>query len=325
VTTGTRPQITTFAPDHVGAAGDLLARRHSRHLDAEPLLARRFADPAVARAEVAALLDAGATGAVALQNGALTGFLLGGRKASPVWGPNAWVEAAGQAVEHPETMRDLYAAAAATWQAAGRTAHFVLVPAHDSALVDAWFRLGFGMQHVHGIREVPASATPPPARVDVRPARRADIPALAQLDFELPMHQGRSPVFAAGGPLPTLEENRAEWQESFDDEGFAHFVAEHAGRVVGAATGCPLEKSSLHQSLTVPERAGLLGFAAVLPEARGLGAGRALGEAVLAWSAAAGFTSAVTDWRAANLLASRTWPRLGFRPSFLRLHRRLGY
>ena len=36
-------------------------------------------------------------------------------------------------------------------------------------------------------------------------------------------------------------------------------------------------------------------------------------------------TSAVTDWRATNLLSSRTWPRLGYRPSFLRLHRHLGY
>ena len=63
----------------------------------------------------------------------------------------------------------------------------------------------------------------------------------------------------------------------------------------------------------------------MLPEARGLGAGRALGEAVLAWTPRHGFTSAVTDWRATNLLSSRTWPRLGFRPSFLRLHRHLGY
>jgi len=66
-------------------------------------------------------------------------------------------------------------------------------------------------------------------------------------------------------------------------------------------------------------------IAAVLPQARGLGAGRALGEAVLGWTRENGFASAVTDWRATNLLSSRTWPRLGFRPSFLRLHRRLGY
>jgi hypothetical protein len=33
----------------------------------------------------------------------------------------------------------------------------------------------------------------------------------------------------------------------------------------------------------------------------------------------------VTDWRVTNLLSSRTWPRLGFKESFLRLHRLVGY
>jgi GNAT superfamily N-acetyltransferase len=123
----------------------------------------------------------------------------------------------------------------------------------------------------------------------------------------------------------TLEEAIADWEESFDDEGFAYLVAEHAGRVIGVAVGCALEKSPGHTGLARPDHAGFLGFAAVLPEARGLGAGRAVGEAVLAWTAESGFTSAVADWRATNLLSSRTWPRLGFRASFLRLHRRLGY
>ena len=31
----------------------------------------------------------------------------------------------------------------------------MIVPATDPALVDAWFRLGFGHQHVHAIREAP--------------------------------------------------------------------------------------------------------------------------------------------------------------------------
>ena len=43
--------------------------------------------------------------------------------------------------------------------------HYAMVPATDPALVDAWFRLGFGHQHVHAIREAPSagerSAGPP--------------------------------------------------------------------------------------------------------------------------------------------------------------------
>src|SRR5919198_74044 len=73
-----------------------------------------------------------------------------------VWGENVWVEAAGHAVEEVEDVRDLYAAAATRWVDEGRARHYTLVPATDAALVDAWFRLGFGQQQAHGIREVPA-------------------------------------------------------------------------------------------------------------------------------------------------------------------------
>ena len=68
-----------------------------------------------------------------------------------------------------------------------------------------------------------------------------------------------------------------------------------------------------------PDDAGFLGFAAVLPEARGAGIGRVLGTTVLDWAAAEGYSGVVTDWRATNLLSSRTWPKLGWRPTFLRL------
>jgi predicted N-acetyltransferase YhbS len=98
------------------------------------------------------------------------------------------------------------------------------------------------------------------------------------------------------------------------------FVAEREGEVVGSAVGCAIELSSTHTSLALPSGAAFLGFAAVFPEKRG-GAGRALGEQVLAWARDAGYAHVVTDWRMTNLTSSRTWPRLGFRPTFYRLFR----
>ena len=323
------PRLTTrpFTPDDLEAAGRLLAARHAALRRAEPLFDERFEDPAVARAEVAALVDAGAGGAVAVEQGEVTGYLLGGHREQASWGPNVWVEPAGHAVREAETVRDLYAAAAPAWLDQGWEAQYAVVPAHDAALVDAWFRLGFGQQHVHGIREVPGTTPPPPPHLVVRAPRREDVPALAELDVALPEHQLLAPTFAAGEAF-TVDEARADWEEYFDaedDGGYWHAVVEHDGRVIGAATACSLEKSSGHAGLTRPPHAGFLGYASVLPDARGLGAGRALGEAVLGWIRDAGFTSAVSDWRATNLLSSRAWTALGFRPSFYRLHRRIGY
>jgi GNAT superfamily N-acetyltransferase len=158
----------------------------------------------------------------------------------------------------------------------------------------------------------------------VRRAGRGDIPVLAELELVLPQHQGASPVFAAG-EVPTLDEALADWEESIDDADYATFVAEDNGRVIGSSIGCSLEKSSAHSGLAQPGNAGFLAYAAVFPEARGRGAGRALGEAVLNWAAGAGYDSVVTDWRVTNLLSSRAWPRLGFVQTFHRLHRVIGH
>jgi hypothetical protein len=140
----------------------------------------------------------------------------------------------------------------------------------------------------------------------------------------LPRQHSLAPVFSAS-PVPSYEECLAGWEEDFDDPAYATFVAEFEGVVIGSGIGCSLELSSSHPPLARPDHAGFLAFAAEAPYARGLGAGRALGEAVIAWTAEVGYQCVATDWRVANLLSSRTWPRLGFAESFLRLHRLVGY
>lgn len=204
----------------------------------------------------------------------------------------------------------------------------------EDALVDAWWRLGFGLQHVHALREPwsadeAAAAAARTSDVTLRVPTRADIPALAELDLELRRHQGRSPVFSSG-PIDSYEEAVADWEGDFDGDAYASdryatLVAEIDGRVIGSAVGTALSESRMYAGPLLTEGAGFLGFAAVRPEARGLGAGRLLGEAVMAWSAGQGHSAGVTDWRAPNLQSSRTWPALGFRPTFWRLHRLVGH
>ncbi len=74
----------------------------------------RYEHESAAAEEVAAAFALpGASGAVAVQGANIAGFLLGAPKASPVWGSNVWVDAAGQAVAEPELVRDMYGLAAA--------------------------------------------------------------------------------------------------------------------------------------------------------------------------------------------------------------------
>jgi GNAT superfamily N-acetyltransferase len=304
-------------------AAALLAERHARHRITFPALDPGFEEREAARLEIRALSEQDdASGGVARRGGRLTAFAVGIRKDDATWGPNVWIEAAGHAASSVEDLRDLYGLLAEQWVAAGRSAHTVVVPASDGDLVDCWFRLGFGHQHVHAIRDVPTAGAPKPSLADVviRRAERHDIGALAELDLLLPSLQALSPVFARHA-MPTLAEVQAEWTEDWDDERFTPLVAELNGTVVGSAVACAVDVSSLHQGLARPPGAGFLGFAAVAPDARGRGIGRALGEAVLEWARDAGHATVVVDWRMTNLLSSRTWPRLGFVPTFFRLHR----
>jgi GNAT superfamily N-acetyltransferase len=316
-----RLELHPFSADVLDDAGELLAERHRAHRLLEPSLPAAFEQPDAARAAIVGLATADASGAFATRGGAAVGYLLGTPRADSTWGPNIWVEPAGHAVREAEAARDLYAFAATRWVEEGRTSHYAVVPAADPALIDAWFRLGFGQQHVHAIREVPKTPLAEArSGLVIRRTMREDIGALADLDLALPAHQMRSPVFSSVAP-PPVEEARAEWDEEFDNPAFATFVAVADGRVVGSAIGCSVEESSLHSGIAQADDAAHLGFAAVLEDARGMGAGTALGATVVDWAATEGYTAVVTDWRATNLLSSRTWPKLGFRQTFLRLFR----
>jgi GNAT superfamily N-acetyltransferase len=310
----------------VDTAAPLLADRHRRHRAAVQALNPEFEQEGSAAERLRALFDGSQpSGAIAFDGDDPAAYVLGVRRSDAPWGANVWVEDAGCAGADGEAVRLCYAAAAQQWVDAGRVSHYVVVPATDGPLVDAWFSMGFGLQHVHALREpVDAGFVPwTPEGVIVRRAERRDLPALAWLDLVLPEHSTGSPVFAKLS-VPSFEDTLRELEAEFDDPRFTSLVAQHNGRVVASATACSLELSNTNTPLIRPRSSGFLGYAAVLPDARGLGAGRALGEAVLAWSRDEGYEWVSTDWRSTNVEANRSWRAIGFRPSFLRLHRLIG-
>jgi ribosomal protein S18 acetylase RimI-like enzyme len=253
-----------------------------------------------------------------MRDGGLAGFLVGSLRDDAVWGPNGWVEHAGHAAVDPEVVRDLYAAVAQGWVDCGRTRHFALVPASDEGLLDAWFRLSFGQQQVYAIREVDASASWP---AGVRHADARDVDAIMALAPTLETVQERAPTFARRLMREDPAELRADIEEEIASDSTASLVAEAGGRVVGSFILAPVETSSSVVGLVRPPGECYLAWAATEPAVRGSGAGLALMQAGHAWAHEQGYSSMSIDWRGANLLASRFWPRRGFRPTFLRLSR----
>jgi ribosomal protein S18 acetylase RimI-like enzyme len=314
-------EVLPFSDEHVSAAGRLLAARHQRHRQAEPALAPLFEDSAVAEQEVAMVWGlSDASGSAGFREGELVGYLIGAPREADIWGENVWVSEAGHAVEEAEDARDLYAVAAGRWFDEGRPRHYALLPANDAPLVEAWFRLGFGQQQAHGVREVAEGAIDLPDGFEIRGPREGDVEALVAVDLALPAHQRSAPVFSEQ-PLPTEEVIREEWHSTLAGNDEQVLVGFRNGRPVACWSVVAAERSYHYRGLMRPEHAAYLAFASTVPAARGSGIGVALTQAALAQATRDGYAVMVTDWRVTNLLASRFWPRRGFRTAFLRLAR----
>ena len=280
-------------------AAALLAERFARQRAAEPLL------PEID--DFAAHLPDG-DGLVATRGGAAIAYLAGALD-----GDTARVGFAGCAASEPDALRDLFAVLAERWDV---SRFAVAVPASDEGLIDAWFRLAFGCQFMWAVRET-GDASQIEFGGRIRPGTPDDLESVAAFDEILWLLQSRSPSFS-GLHLPSRDEFLAEWGDTWDDaELFPHFVAERDGRVVGHA----LLYRRPEGDLRVPPENIDLAHAATLDDVRGSGVGLALTQHVLTWAHEHGYQSMTTDWRSANLLSSRFWPRRGFRPQYLRLYR----
>lgn len=304
-------ELRTFADEHLGDAATLLAERHHRHRAAEPLLPERDFGSEIEREWRAE----GAAGVFASRGRQPVGYLIA--RPMPYAQTGTWMLAgiAGHAIDgDPELIRDVYAAAAAVWGETGQTRHGVFVPAYDRALVDRWFRLCFGASGALAIRET-AAEEPIDADVTIRRGTADDIEDAARLEREMSDSMLPSPSFS-GLTAPAADEALEEWRGTWDDDTYAHFVAERHGRVVGNVL--------LYRrppDLRVPDDSIDLAQASTEPSARGSGVGRALTAHVLTWAHDHGYRTMTTDWRMTNLFASRFWPRRGFRETFLRLYR----
>jgi GNAT superfamily N-acetyltransferase len=295
-------EIIPFADEHLDASAELLAERHARHRAAEPLLPEDIDFRAQVESEWSV---EGASGVFSEQ-----GYLFG-----RPWHDWQTVGIGGHAVRgEVEHVRDLYAAAAARWVDDGRRQHVAFVPSYDAGLVDAWFRLSFGVNGVLAMRQT-GPEDPYGGDVTIREGTRDDFDAASSL--EVTMHEAMlpSPSFSDFTPQ-SREEAAAEWHADTDDEDYELFVAEREGRIIGH-----LLLYRRPPDLRVPANSIDLAQASTEPAARGTGVGRALTAHAIRWASEHGYPLMTTDWRMTNLWASRFWPKRGFRPTFLRLHR----
>lgn len=75
--------------------------------------------------------------------------------------------------------------------------------------------------------------------------------------------------------------------------------------------------------MMIPEKCIELVVAGTIPEVRGQGVGSLLTHKGFSYASEKGYKYCITDWRMTNILASRFWPKQGFRPIAYRLNRKI--
>ena len=262
--------------------------------------------------EIVPLTEGEREGAEALRDGDRVAHLVAKPGEAPSRGRHAWAGLADHSLsngESPELLADVYAVAGARWVADGRLTHIVEVPA-DGPLPQVFFGLGFGQEQVHASAPVRREEPSTPEGVTIRQASVEDIELLLDVVGTIAEHQAGPPVWS-GLPVPGREEMRVDWVEFLGEEGAVILVAERDGTSLGYAAFYPDERPGVAH----------LPVAGTRPDVRGGGVGVALVEHALHRACLGGFEVVELDWRSTNLLASRFWPRRGFRPTHLRLRR----
>ncbi len=262
--------------------------------------------------EIVPVTEGEKQGAEALRDGRRIAHLVGALGEAPSRGRHAWVGLGDHSLasgESPKLLAEVYAAAGAPWVEDGYLTHIVEVAA-DGPLPQLFFALGFGQEQVHASAPVRVEEPSAPPTGTIRRAGPADIELLLDVVGAIGEHQAGPPVWS-GLPAPQREELRDDWVEFLADETAVILLAEHDGAALGYAA---FYAGDLPGVAHLP-------VAATRSDARGAGLGVALVEDALHQAHLAGFETVELDWRSTNLLASRFWPRRGFRPTHLRLRR----
>jgi len=322
-------ELKSFTAEMIPEAGSLLAERHKRNRTRLPLLPARFEDSQVAVKAVEALWQKKfKNGYAAFRDGKMSAYLLGDYSIQ-TWGRCGYVYLAGYALAEGEniaTLQDLYSLLGEDWVRKGIFSHNLYISAADANIVEAFFDLGFGKERVDALLDLSTIAIPKieePSGVSIRLAGKGDNDHLGSLSDVIFRSLANAPYWHPTIP-EDWEELREGWSELADEKEWKVWLAldnhkrsspmEEALGTVGFRP----EEEDVTSMLASP-RTMYLSVAATKPQARGRGISTALTWRGLEQSREDGFDICYTNWISPNLLASRFWPRFGFKDVAYRL------
>ena len=317
-----KTECLPFTTDMIPEAGRLLAERHKRNRRSLTTLPERFEDHHIATRAIEALWkEKLKNGFAAFRNGSMIAYLIG-EMTTAAWGRSGTVSLPGYALaegEGPAVLQDLYALLGEEWVQKGNFNHYLYISAVETDVIGALFDLGFGKQRVDALLDLRSAEIPEvekPAGVTIRQAGTGDNVHLGSMSNIIFRALGSAPYWH-----PTLPEDwedlREGWSELADDKEWTVWLALEKDEASGTIGFRPeLEEDT--QMLASP-RTIYLSVAATKSYARGRGINTALAWHGLEQARKEGFDICYTNWISPNLLASRFWPRFGFKDVAYRL------
>jgi GNAT superfamily N-acetyltransferase len=321
-----KTEFLPFTNEMIPDAGKLLAARHACNRKRLPLLPARFEDPGVAAKAVEALWQQKhRNGFAAFRDGKIVAYLIGETTTDP-WGRSGYAYLPGYAMaldENPAIIQDLYALLGDAWVRKGFFNHYLYVSAGDPDIIAALFDVGFGKERADALmdlRNVEIPEVETPAGVTIRKARAGDNAHLGTLSNVIFRALAKPPYWH-----PTVPEDWDElyegWSELADDKEWSLWLALDKDQALGTV-GFRLEPETDTQMLVAP-RTIYLSVAATKPEARGRGISTVLSWHGLEQARKEGYEICYSNWISPNLLASRFWPRFGFKDAAYRLAKKV--
>jgi ribosomal protein S18 acetylase RimI-like enzyme len=319
-------EILPFTGEMIPAAAKLLSQRHKRNRKHLSLLPARFEDTPVAQKAIETLWQKKLKGGyAAFCNGEMTAYLIGETTTDP-WGRAGYIYLPGYGIangESPRLLQDLYAVLGDDWVRKGCFNHYIYLSAQDAQGIAAMFDLGFGKERADALLDLSSLTIPViegPTGITIRKAGPGDNDHLASLSNTIFRALANPPYWH-----PTLPEDwediREGWSELADDKEWTVWLALENDQALGMIGFRPEQEADVQ--MLVPPRTIYLSVAATKPEARGRGINTCLTWLGLEQAQKDGYEICYTNWISPNFLASRFWPRFGFRDAAYRLAKKV--